>query len=331
MRRLSTVTEIAGHRRPTRMADVRTWQSSDLDLDRMLAAKRETVSVILPAREVAGTIGGIVEQLDPLRAQGLVDEVLVVDAGSRDGTAALARGAGARVCDENDLLSGFGPCLGKGDAMWRAVSAARGELLAFADADTTDFVPGFVAGTLGPLLLEPGIDLVKGSFVRHFQTGREVLPRQGGRVTELLARPLLNLRFPELAFLDQPLAGESAIRREIFEQLHVPVGYGVEIAMLIDVARISGPEAIGQVQLGTRQNRHQSLSALSTMAYEVLIAAERRREAGLRAEPPPQLPAAGDGAGDMRPLACEERPPLAGVHEKDEAEPGAAELAEAGG
>ena len=209
-------------------------------------------------------------------------------------------------------MSEFGPCLGKGDAMWRAASVARGELLAFVDADTADFVPGFVSGILGPLLLEPSIELVKGSFVRHFKAGRDVLPRQGGRVTELLARPLLNLHHPELAFLDQPLAGESAIRKRTFERLSVPVGYGVEIGMLIDVARIAGAEAIGQVELGTRQNRHQSLHALSAMAYEVLIAAERRNGLGLDAEPlPARAPGRGDrGRADARPRL--RRAPTAG-------------------
>ena len=326
MSRVTPVTEIAGRRRLSPVSKVRTWRGVDLSVDRMLASKREPVSVILPAREVAGTIGGIVEGLDPLRDRGLIDEVLVVDAGSVDGTAEIAAGAGARVCDENELLSEFGPCLGKGDAMWRAASVARGELLAFVDADTADFVPGFVSGILGPLLLEPSIELVKGSFVRHFKAGRDVLPRQGGRVTELLARPLLNLHHPDLAFLDQPLAGESAIRRRTFEKLSIPVGYGVEIGMLIDVARIAGPEAIGQVELGTRQNRHQSLHALSAMAYEVLIAAERRNGLGLDAEPlPARFPAAESAGEPTRALACIERPPLADLRAASE------ELAEAGG
>ena len=254
----------------------RTWEESEFGLDRLLAAKDEPITLILPAREVAATIGGIIAAVNPLRHAGLLDEVLVVDAGSRDATAAVARSHGASVIDESSLMSDFGPCAGKGDAMWRAASRASGDVLVFADADTLNFDSAYVTGLLGPMLLEPDIELVKGSFDRPFATGETTLPHQGGRVTELLARPLLNLHFPHLAFLEQPLAGEAAISRELFEQLSVPVGYGVEIAMAIDVAELAGAGSIGQVRLGSRQNRHQSLQALSGMAYEVLIAAERR-------------------------------------------------------
>ena len=160
--------------------------------------------------------------------------------------------------------------------MWRAASVARGDALVFADTDTVDFAPSLVTGVLGPLLSDPEIRLVKWSFERPFQAGGERLPAEGGRVTELVARPLINLRFPGLAGLEQPLAGELAIDRDLFERLQVPVGYGVEIAMLIDALREVGLDRMAQVDLGSRQNRHQPLRELSRMAHQVLIAVENR-------------------------------------------------------
>jgi glycosyltransferase involved in cell wall biosynthesis len=241
-------------------------------LEQLLAAKDRTISVILPAREVADTLGGILDALP----HALLDEVLVVDADSRDGTADVARSRGTRVEDESALLAHYGPALGKGDAMWRALAATAGELVVFLDADTEGFDERFVLGLLGPLLTEPDVAFVKGHFRRPFRHGDTVDPDGGGRVTELLARPYLNLHFPELAGFRQPLAGEIAATRELLESIPFPVGYGVEIAMLIDVSRAVGLERMAQVDLGTRQNRHQPLSALSRMALEVLAAAEAR-------------------------------------------------------
>ena len=289
----------------------RTWNGSRFDPDALAAERRSTVSVIVPAREVAGTIGTIVERIEPLRRRGLFDELIVVDASSEDGTAAVARAAGATVVDENELRSDLGPCLGKGDAMWRAAGVANGEVIAFLDGDTFDFDPRLLTGLLGPILTEPDVGLVKGSFARPFQAAEQLLPGEGGRVTELMARPLLNLHFPELAGLDQPLAGEIAIRRDLFARLSVPVGYGVEIAMLIDVLRIAGLDSIAQSRLGERRNRHQTLRALSSMAYQVLVAAERRIDPDRAVPGPLIMPAGVDGEIDRIAPACAERPPLA--------------------
>ena len=200
----------------------------------------------------------------------------MVDADSRDGTAAIARERGARVENESSLLPGYGPALGKGDAMWRGLASTTGELVVYLDTDTEDFEPGFVLGLLGPLLTDPELAFVKGHFRRPFRSGDTIQPDGGGRVTELLARPYLNLHFPELAGFRQPLAGEIAATRELLESIPFPVGYGVEIAMLIDVLRTVGLERMAQVDLGTRQNRHQPLADLSRMALEVLAAAEAR-------------------------------------------------------
>ncbi|HEX4804710.1 MAG TPA: glucosyl-3-phosphoglycerate synthase [Conexibacter sp.] len=294
----------------------RTYVAASFPLDRLLAAKGETtVTVVLPAREVAETIGPTLEALLPLRDAGLLDELLVVDAASADGTAAIAREAGARVVQEADVLAEHGPPRGKGDALWRALHVTSGDVVAFVDADSADFDARFALGLLGPLLTDPGVAFVKGAYRRPLHLGAEVVPDGGGRVTELLARPLLNLRAPQLAGFVQPLAGEMAARRALLERLPFPVGYGVEVALLIDACREAGLDALAQVDLGTRRNAHQSLQALGAMAYAVLVAAERRL-GGAAPTPAPDATAAllrpaVDGALARAEVAVEERPPLA--------------------
>jgi len=299
----------------------RTYDAGDFPLERLLAAKgAATVSVVLPAREVAETIGPILAQLAPLREAGLLDELLVVDAASADGTAAIAQTAGATVVQESEILAEHGPARGKGDALWRALHVARGDVIAFVDADSAGFDAHAAAlGLLGPLLTDPEVAFVKGAYRRPLQVGAEVVPDGGGRVTELLARPLLNLHVPELAGIVQPLAGEMAGRRALLEQLAFPVGYGVEIALLIDACRHAGLDALAQVDLGTRRNAHQSLQALGAMAYAVLVAAERRIAGGASAgraaldAPPPLARPTAAGALTRTAVAVEERPPLRGL------------------
>jgi glucosyl-3-phosphoglycerate synthase len=247
---------------------IRSFHHSQYALERLLEQKRETITVVLPTREVAGTIGMTVERLQALAP--LIDQILVVDAASRDGSAEIAAARGAEVHQESELLADFGPVLGKGDAMWRALAVARGELVLYLDSDAPDFAPHFATGLLGPLLCEPDVRFVKGHFKRPFTApdGREY-PNDGGRVTELTARPLLSAFYPELAAFAQPLAGEVAARRELLEQLPFATGYAVEIAMLIDAAAAAGADAIAQVDLDVRQNRHQRLSDLGPMAGAV--------------------------------------------------------------
>jgi glucosyl-3-phosphoglycerate synthase len=290
----------------------RSYDGGGYSLERLLAAKRGTIAAVLPAREVAATIGPIVDRLAPLRAAGLLDELLVVDADSRDGSAAIAREHGAEAVSESALAPELGPCRGKGDAMWRAAGALESDHVVFLDADTADFDAAFLTGLLGPLLHEPGVRLVKGSFRRPLALNGAVMAGEGGRVTELVARPLLNLHFPQLAGFVQPLSGEIAIERDLFRRLSVPVGYGVEIAMLIDCLRLAGLDALAQVDLGARQNRHQSLRALSAMAVEVMAAVERRtsgpeRPRDVRFRPRPED--AGPGGGEVWRLHVDERPP----------------------
>jgi glucosyl-3-phosphoglycerate synthase len=254
----------------------RTHRASEFPLERLLRVKQNTVALLLPAREVAQTIGPIAEAAAHLRDVGLLDEVLVIDAASLDDTVAIAHRAGLDVAQENEILPEYGPAQGKGDAMWRGLAATNSEIVAFADTDTADFHDGFLLGLIGPLLCDPDVQLVKGAFRRPFRNGDSLLADGGGRVTELMARPLLNLHAPELTVFEQPLAGETAGRRELLEQLPFSAGYGVEIAMLIDCWRACGLDALAQVQLGERQNRHQSLRDLSVMAYAVLVAAQTR-------------------------------------------------------
>jgi hypothetical protein len=295
-----------------RWCSERRYDGTDFSLPELLEAKATTVAVILPTRECAATIGPILDRVTPLAAAGLLDELLVVDADSPDCTAAVASAHGARVVSESSVRPELGPARGKGDAMWRAASATSAELLVFLDADTADFDPGFVAGLLGPMLLDPRLALVKGTFRRPLALGDAVREGEGGRVTELVARPLLNLHFPSLAGFTQPLSGEIAIRRDLLERLSVPVGYGVEIAMLIDALAFTGLDGLAEVDLGTRQNRHQSLRTLSAMAGEVTVAVERRTGAPPRPAYPAFRPRPeGDGPPELWRLRCEERPPLA--------------------
>ena len=236
-----------------------------------------SIAVVIPTKECAETLAGVLGQtVGPVRDAGLVDHVLVVDAASADGSAALAMAWGADAVLQDDVLSEYGPALGKGDAMWRGVSLTQADIICFLDGDTINPHPDHLRGLIGPLLTDPSLQLVKGSFERPLRVGGVDLPNEGGRVTELMARPLLNLHQPLLAGFAQPLAGEFAGRRDLFESVPFPVGYGVEIAILIDALNRDGLDSLAESYLGTRQNQHQPLRALGEMAYAVLAAVENR-------------------------------------------------------
>jgi glucosyl-3-phosphoglycerate synthase len=262
--------------------EARRYRASQFTLEQLRAGKDgRSVTVIIPTKECADTIQAVLrETVAPLIDRGLVDELVVVDAGSRDGTAELAAAGGARVLQQDELAAQLGPALGKGDAMWRALQATGGDLVCFLDGDTADPHADHLQGLLGPLLADPTVALVKGAFDRPMDAGAVKLPHEGGRVTELMARPLLNLHEPLLAGFAQPLAGEFAAQRRLLESVAFPVGYGVEIAVLIDALRICGLGALAECHLGSRQNRHQPLRALGEMAYAVLAAIENRLPGG---------------------------------------------------
>jgi glucosyl-3-phosphoglycerate synthase len=272
-----------------------------------------SISVCVPARETARTIGPIARALVALREQQVIDQVVVVDASSRDGTAEIAAGEGAEVHHEADLMPSFGPVLGKGDAMWRALSVLSGDVVCFLDGDSIDFGPHFATGLAGAVACDPGVRFAKAFYRRPFRVGEAVMPDGGGRVTELTARPLLNLFYPELAGVRQPLSGEIAADRALLEQLPFATGYAIEIAMLIDVYREVGLEAMAQVDLEVRQNEHQPLHDLTPMAYAVLlaVAARLQRDGRLPELDAPDLLVPGEAGLEPRPVELIERPPLA--------------------
>jgi glucosyl-3-phosphoglycerate synthase len=229
------------------------------------------VSVCIPARNEAATVGPIVNSIvSALTASPggapLVDEVVVIDDGSIDQTAHQAVLAGARVI-ATDTLGG-----GKGQAMRSALKSADGDIIAFVDADVTNFGPHFITGLLGPVLLDESVTLVKGFYQRPLHGA----PDGGGRVTELTAKPIIDLLFPHLASIEQPLAGETAAPRWILETCGLADGYAVELALLIDVAARFGVETIAQVDLGVRFHRNRPLSELRPQATDILRAALAR-------------------------------------------------------
>lgn len=288
-----------------RWAARRSFSHEEFDLQRLRALKGETsVSVVIPARDVAATIA---EVAGSCVQSEIVDETIVIDASSADGTAAAAASAGATVHDESSLLPQFGPALGKGDALWRSLSIASGEIVVFVDGDTTDFDDRFIRGLVGPLLADASIKLVKGAFSRPFVDGELRVENGGGRVNELTARPLLNVFFPELAAVRQPLSGEVAFRRDAIAELPFCTGYGTEIQLLIDAYKRFGLDAIAQSDLGERINAHQPLQSLGAMSFAVIRALLARVE-GLEIDYDVHLTfLAADGPRDV-PLV--DRPPI---------------------
>jgi glucosyl-3-phosphoglycerate synthase len=232
-----------------------------------------TLSVCLPARNEAATIGPIVETIRAELVDGvpLVDEILVINDHSSDDTAAVARGAGARVLDASAILPTYGEGYGKGEVLWKSVYAAEGDLIVWCDADIRQFGPRFVTGIAGPLITDPEIGFAKGFYTRP--AGGEA---GGGRVTELVARPLLSMLLPHLAGVTQPLSGEYGGRRDVLEQLRFVEGYGVDVALLIDVVALLGAEAVVQVDLDVRLHRNRPLDELSPQATAVAQTIIRR-------------------------------------------------------
>ena len=292
-----------------------THHWTDWPLEELLARKGATrISLVVPARNEAATVGDVVARVREalMETASLVDEVVVIDSDSTDATYDVATEAGATVHRAADIRPDLGPRTGKGEAMWKSLFVTSGDLIAFMDADLLDWDTHFVPGLLGPLLTSPDVALVKGFYQRPFTGDGEVAPFEGGRVTELVARPLIALLFPELRDLVQPLAGEWAVRRSLFESLSVPTGYAVELAALVDTLSEHGLGAIAQVDLGTRAHRHQALRDLGGMSAQIMAAALAR--AGARASTSGLALRQFLGAGDEleavdRSVATSERPP----------------------
>ena len=256
--------------------DDRTFRgvaAGESELTQLARLKADTtVSVVLPALNEQDTVGAIVAAIRSVLMDvdhRLVDELIVLDSGSTDATSAVARQAGAQVVHVDDVLAELPSVPGKGEALWRSVAATSGDIVVFVDADLLQFSASTVTGLLHPLLAEPTIALVKATYDRPLADGARVHPAGGGRVTELVARPLLNLHWPALAGVVQPLAGEYAARRTLLEQLPFPTGYGVELGLLIDALDIVGLDGLAQVDLGERRHRHHDDQTLGRMAAEI--------------------------------------------------------------
>lgn len=285
---------------------IRSFRHDDFTLADLLAHKGSTtVSVCLPARNEAATVASIVTTLhDELLVPGVIDEIVVIDDHSTDSTASVAASAGARVVDAAAILPEFGGGHGKGEVLWKSLFVTDGDLVVWCDADISEFGSRFVSGLLGPLLCEPDVDFAKGFYQRPDNDSRG-----GGRVTELVARPMLSLYFPGLAELRQPLSGEYAGRRSVLETLPFFQGYGVDIGLLIDLSATIGTGRLAQVDLEVRHHRNRSLEELGPQAASILQTVLHRVDPTLAPEVSQLLRA------DLPPLTVDvsQRPPMVQV------------------
>ncbi|MFG2756829.1 glucosyl-3-phosphoglycerate synthase [Streptomyces wuyuanensis] len=295
----------------------RSWSVADRPLGRLLSAKQDTtVSVVLPALNEEATVGEIVTVIRRELMTDevpLVDELVVVDSGSTDRTAEVAARAGARVVHRDAILPRVPAVPGKGEVLWRSLLATDGDIVCFVDADLKEFSADFVSGIVGPLLTDPAVQFVKAMYDRPLGDA----PGQGGRVTELVARPLLNLHWPQLAGFVQPLGGEYAARRSLLERLPFPVGYGVELGLLVDALHTVGLDALAQVDVGVRLHRHQDGQALGRMAAAIYRTAQLRLSRGHLVRPAlTQFERVEAGfVPRTHAVDTEERPPMADVAE----------------
>ncbi len=305
-----------------RWLSTRSWSVADRPLHRIMAAKRATgqsVSVVLPALNEEETVGDIVAAIrrDLVERTPLVDEIVVVDSGSADRTSEVAAAAGARVVHRDAVLPRVPAVPGKGEVLWRSLLVTHGDIICFIDADLREFSSDFVSGIVGPLLTDPGVDLVKAMYDRPLTTSGGLPAGQGGRVTELMARPLLNMHWPQLAGFVQPLGGEYAARRSLLERLPFPVGYGVELGMLVDALHLVGLDALAQVDVGVRIHRHQDGQALGRMAAAIYRTAQLRLARGHLVRPALTQFERGEDGFEPRTYSVdtEERPPMVEIEE----------------
>lgn len=257
-------------------ANANSWDRPAWSLAELERAKGgRTVSVVLPALNEEDTVAAVIDTIHPLLG-GLVDELIVLDSGSTDETAERAEAAGATVISREDAVPGLAPVPGKGEVLWRSLAAATGDLIAFVDSDLLEPDPAFVPKLLGPLLTVDGIHLVKGYYRRPLRVSGTEDANGGGRVTELVARPMLAALRPELTSVLQPLGGEYAGTRELLSAVPFAPGYGVEIGLLLDTYDRLGLGAIGQVNLGVRKHRNRPLGELGVMSRQIIGTILRR-------------------------------------------------------
>jgi glucosyl-3-phosphoglycerate synthase len=267
------------------------------------------ITVIVPGKEVTSTVAGVITKtVQPLIDAGIVSRLVVIDAASLDGTGEVAASHGAEVIQRKDIAPELGPSCGKGDALWRALLVTAGDFVAFLDGDTGDPDPAHLTGILGPLLLHDEIQMVRACFDRPFKSASgDMMSHEGGRVTEILARPLLDSDWPELAGFSQPLAGEFAARRSLLENITFPVSYGIEIATLVDTYNLVGLGGMAQTDVGCRQNAHQLLRKFAVMAQEIMSTAMRRAGHATLSMAQMYLP----WKGEFQDIESIERPPIA--------------------
>lgn len=261
-RLISKVTALFKKSRPS----LNHFKHKEFSKKLFLSSNRLSISVCVLTKDCASTIDQTLRVLDECLANGYIDQVVVVDANSPDGTAEIVKKHKALLIQQDELMPELGPALGKGDAMWRAQSVLTGEIIVYQDGDLTDYAIRHVLGVVGPLLKYPNIAFSKGTYRRHLRSRGALVKDGGGRVSTLTARPLLKAFYPELHEFRQPLSGEAAIRKSLLEQLPIVTGYGVEIGMLIDIYQKAGISAMAEADLSERHNNHQSLQALEGMA-----------------------------------------------------------------
>lgn len=244
------------------------------DVKRLVKIKNEkkvTISIIIPTLNEEDNVGHVIETLLPLRDKSkLIDELIVIDSGSTDDTEKISKKAGATFVSASKLLKKHGDWKGKGENLWKSLFAAKGDIICWIDADIKNIHPRFVYGLVGPLLTQDNLGFTKAFYQRPIKVGENIEPLGGGRVTELLIRPLFNMYFPRLAGYIQPLSGEFAMRREIAEKIPFFTGYGIETSSLIDIQKKFGLRVCAQVDLKKRVHRNQKVESLSRMAFGIL-------------------------------------------------------------
>ena len=259
-----------------------TFSSTEFaDLRRLVEAKERqglTISVGLPTLNEEATVRRVIRAIRTrlMERFPLVDEIVVIDSDSQDRTREIAREEGVPVHIHSQVLPSTGSYVGKGEALWKSLHVLRGDIVVWIDTDVSNAHPKFVYGIVGPLLMRPDLQFVKAFYQRPLRVDGELQATGGGRVTELTARPILNLFFPELSGMVQPLSGEQGGRRAHLEQIPFFTGYGVETGLLIDTLQRAGLGAIAQVDMKQRIHRNQTLLALSKMSFEILQVALRR-------------------------------------------------------